>query len=53
MALDNLNENSLSGVQDLIKEYGIDNEDALIKLLAIRLTHFPVLAGDSFVQQLR
>ncbi len=45
MALDNLNENSLSRVQDLIKEYGIDNEDALIKLLAIRLTHFPVLAA--------
>lgn len=44
-ALDRLNEGSVGHVQDLILKYEIKNEEAFLKLLAIRLAHFPALAA--------
>lgn len=45
MALDKLNEGSYEGVQNIIKDYDIKNDEALVKLLAIRLVHYPTLAA--------
>lgn len=44
-ALRDLHKRSLKGVEDIIKDYGIENREALINLLVIRVVHFPDLAA--------